>query len=311
MKTRITALLIVILAGLSASGAEYKREIFVNPDGSGDFATFGESFEAIRAYMDYDVVVHLAPGVYKEKVVVPSWIKNVTIVGEDPLTTIITWDDYAGLRSMGTFRTYTVRVDADNVTFKNITFENSAGPVGQAVALHTEGDNLSFINCRFLGNQDTIFTGGEYTTLYFDHCYIEGTTDFIFGAATAVFDNCEIFCKSNSYITAASTPADVEYGYVLIDCDIKADPKVDNMKLGRPWRPYAGTLFINCNLDAPISPEGWHNWNNPDNEKTARYGEAGSTGRNGDMSRRAGWAKRLTDEEVARALYLRDRLAGK
>lgn len=303
--------MIVLLAGLAASGAEYKREIFVNPDGTADFATFGESFEAIRAYMDYEVVVHLAPGVYKEKVVVPSWIKNVTIVGEDPLTTIITWDDYAGLRNMGTFRTYTVRVDADNVTFKNITFENSAGPVGQAVALHTEGNNLSFINCRFLGNQDTIFTGGEYTTLYFNDCYIEGTTDFIFGAATAVFDNCEIFCKSNSYITAASTPADVEYGYVLIDCDIKAAPEVTDMKLGRPWRPYAGTLFINCTLDAPVSAVGWHNWGNADNELTARYGEAGSKGRYGDMSRRAGWAKRLTDEEVARALYLRDRLAGK
>lgn len=291
--------LLVIAIGINASAANYKREIFVNPDGSGDFTTINACFDAIRAYMDYDVVVHIANGVYREKVVVPSWIKNVTFIGENPDSTIITWADHANIDNMGTFRTYTMRIDGDWLTFKNLTIENNAPRLGQAVALHTEGDHLTFINCRFLGNQDTVFTGGEYTNLLFDHCYIEGTTDFIFGAATAIFNDCDIMCKADSYITAASTPIDVDYGYVFYKCRVNALPEVKAVYLGRPWRPYAYTMFIDCQLNAPIRPEGWHNWKNPDNERTARYGECGSAGPYADMSARVGWAKKLDDGEAS------------
>lgn len=295
----LTLLLLTLLATLGASGAQYKTEIFVDPNGKGDFKTITESLEAIRAYMDYDVTVHIANGVYNEKVVIPSWIKNVRFIGEDRDKTIIRCNDYAGRNNIGTFRTYTVRVDGDALTFENLTIENFAGPIGQAVALHTEGDCLTFINCRFLGNQDTVFTGGEHTRLYFDRCYIEGTTDFIFGAATAVFKDCEIFCKSDSYITAASTTEDVDYGYIFDNCKIGAAGNVQKMYLGRPWRPYAHTVFIDCTMEAPIRPEGWHNWGDANNEKTSRYGEYGSKGTYGDMSQRAGWAKKLTSKEVA------------
>ena len=291
--------MLTVLLGLSMNAAEYKKVIYVDPNGKGDFTSIVASLEAIRAYMDYEVTVHIANGVYNEKVIVPSWLKNVRFIGEDRDKTIIRCNDYAGRDNMGTFRTYTVRVDGDDITFENLTIENFAGPIGQAVALHTEGDRLMFVNCRFLGNQDTVFTGGERTRLYFDKCYIEGTTDFIFGAATAVFKDCEIYCKSDSYITAASTTEDTEYGYIFDNCTINASDKVTKMYLGRPWRPYGYTVFIDCKMEAPIRTEGWHNWNNPDNEKTARYGEYGSKGTYGDMSKRVSWSHVLSPGEVA------------
>ena len=199
---------------------------------------------------------------------------------------------------MGTFRTYTVRVDGTDITMRNLTIENNAEQLGQAVALHTEGDRLNFVNCRFLGNQDTIYTGGKRTRLNFSGCYIEGTTDFIFGPATAMFTGCEIKSKRNSYITAASTPEDVETGYVFIDCDLTAADGVDKCYLGRPWRPYAMTAFINCRMGSHITADGWDNWRNPDNEKTARYSEHGSTGPGANPDGRAAWSVRLTNAEA-------------
>ena len=151
--------------------------------------------------MDYTVTIYIKDGLYKEKLVIPSWGKNVQLVGESAEGTIITYDDHANIDKMGTFRTYTVKVEGNDITFKNLTIENNAAPLGQAVALHTEGDRLMFIHCRLLGNQDTIYTGREGTRLLFTDCYIEGTTDFIFGPATALFERCTIHSKRNSYIT--------------------------------------------------------------------------------------------------------------
>lgn len=302
MKTRIISLLLILLpafAGSMANAAEYKREIYVNQNGTGDFTTITEALEAVRAYMDYDVTIHIANGTYKEKVIIPSWLRNVNFIGENADSTIITFDHHANIDKMGTFRTYTVRVDACDVLFKNLTIENNAPQLGQAVALHTEGDKIRFVNCRFLGNQDTIFTGGKDCRLYFDHCYIEGTTDFIFGPATAYFKDCEIFSKRDSYITAASTPGNVRFGYIFDNCKLTAADGVKKVYLGRPWRPYAHTVFINCDMGAHIRPEGWHNWNNPDNERTARYGEYGSRGPGASQSGRVGWAMKVTESDAA------------
>jgi pectin methylesterase-like acyl-CoA thioesterase len=119
---------------------------------------------------------------------------------------------------MGTFDSYTMKVDGNDIVVENLTISNTAGEVGQAVALHIEGDRCVFRNCRFLGNQDTMFASGENSRQYYKDCYIEGTTDFIFGPATAVFEDCLIHSKRDSYITAASTPEWVDYGYVFIDC---------------------------------------------------------------------------------------------
>jgi len=304
MKTRIAALLLLIVyaSGLTAGAAEWKRDIYVNPDGSGDYTTITEALEGIRAYMDYTVTVHIANGTYKEKIIIPSWLKNVKFIGENADSTIITFDHHANIDNMGTFRTFTVRVDACSATFENLTIENNAPQLGQAVALHTEGDKLIFRNCRFLGNQDTIFTGGKNSRLYFENCYIEGTTDFIFGPATAYFKHCEIMSKRDSYITAASTPQDVKYGYIFDSCKLRALPGVKKVYLGRPWRPYAHTVFINCEMGPQIRPEGWHNWNNPDNEKTARYGEYGSKGPGATQEGRVGWAMKLTADDASACL---------
>ena len=300
MKTRITALLLMIVSAVAGmSAADWKRDIYVNQDGSGDCKTITEALELIRAYMDYTVTVHIANGVYKEKIVIPAWLHNVKFIGENMDSTIITYNHHANIDKMGTFRTYTMKVEACDATFENLTIENDAPRLGQAVALHTEGDRLIFRHCRFLGNQDTIFTAGNFSRVYFEDCYIEGTTDFIFGPATAYFKNCEIVGKANSYITAASTPKDVKYGYIFDRCSIKAKDGVEKLYLGRPWRPYAYTVFIECDLAPQIAGEGWDNWKDPANETTSRYGEYGSTGSGANPSARVSWAKQLTPEEVA------------
>ena len=302
IKNVCLSFLLIILAGaMSASAAEWKRDIYVNHDGTGDYRTITEAIEGIRAYMDYKVTVHIAPGIYHEKVIIPSWLRNVEFLGENPENTIITNAHHANINNMGTFRTYTVRIDGSDLTFRNLTIENNAPRLGQAVAVHTEGDCLRFINCRLLGNQDTLFAAGRNTRLLFDDCYIEGTTDFIFGPATVLFRQCQIHSKTNSYITAASTPEDVKVGYVFDRCRLTADPEVTKVYLGRPWRPYAATAFINCEMGPHITAVGWDNWRDPANEKTARYAEYGSKGP-GANGQRASWAKALSAEEAASLL---------
>ena len=277
--------------------------LVVARDGTGEFRTIGEAVEACRAFMDYTKVIYVKRGLYKEKLTVPQWLTNIQIVGEDRDETVITYDDHANIRlpgtdrTMGTFRTFTVRVEGNGITFKNITIENNAAQLGQAVALHTEGDRLTFINCRLLGNQDTVYTGTAGTRLLFKNCLIEGTTDFIFGPSTAWFENCDIHSRRNSYITAASTPRDVKYGYVFNRCRLTAAPGVTKVYLGRPWRDYGYTLFMNCEMGAHIRPEGWHHWEKR-REQTARYAEYNNSGPGAKTDGRAPWSRRLTDKEA-------------
>jgi len=306
---RTILLLIILMAALSPSLAKNKYDnpdtIFVARDGTAEFRNIADAVEVCRAFMDYHKVIYVKRGTYKEKLVIPSWLTNIEICGEDRDQTIITWDDHANIRlegtekAMGTFRSYTVRVDGSHITFTNITIENNAAKLGQAVALHTEGDCLLFRNCRLLGNQDTVYTGVAGTRLLFRDCYIEGTTDFIFGPSTAWFENCEIRSKANSYVTAASTPAGTDYGYVFNRCRLTAEPGVSKVYLGRPWRPYAYTLFMHCELGSHIVGAGWHNWNNADNEKTARYLEYDNTGAGAVIGQRVTWARQLTKKEAA------------
>lgn len=256
---------------------------------------------------------------YKEKLIIPSWLTNITICGEDRDNTIITRDDHANIKMpvggldseaavkgkpMGTFRTYTLKVQGSYITLKDITIENNAAKLGQAVALHTEGDHILVLNCRLLGNQDTVYTGVGGTRVAFYDCYIEGTTDFIFGPSIAWFQNCEIHSKANSYITAASTPAGQKYGYVFYKCRLTADKDVDKVYLGRPWRPFAATIFMDCELGKHIRPEGWHNWNNAKNEETARYAEYGNKGEGASTKNRVKWSKQLSKKEAAKVTLL-------
>ena len=291
--------LLLLLSVVSAAWAQERQDtIVVSRDGTGNFRTLQEAIESARAFMDYTVTIYVKNGVYKEKVIVPSWVENIDIIGEDRDKTIITYDDHANINKMGTFRTYTVKVEGSDITFKNLTIENNAAQLGQAVALHTEGDRLKFINCRILGNQDTIYTGAKFTRLYFKDCYIDGTTDFIFGPSTALFEDCIIHSKRNSYVTAASTPKEAKYGYVFKHCKLTAEPGVDKVYLGRPWRPYAYTLFIECELGKHIVPAGWHNWGKQSNEETARYMEYKNTGEGANVSERVAWSKQLKKKDA-------------
>lgn len=302
--------LVLALAGTLAVNAANKYDnpdtLFVARDGTAEFRNIDDAIEVCRAFMEYHKVIFVKKGTYKEKLIVPSWLTNIEICGEDRDNTIITYDDHANVfipgtdRKMGTFRTYTVRVDGNDITFRNITIENNAARLGQAVALHTQGDRLAFVNCRILGNQDTVYTGGINTRLYFKDCHIEGTTDFIFGPSTAWFENCTILSRTDSYITAASTPQDVEYGYVFNRCKIVAAEGVGKVYLGRPWRPYAHTLFMNCQLGKHILPVGWHNWSNTQNETTARYCEYDNNGEGAATKERAAWTRQLTKKEAAK-----------
>lgn len=328
MKKLLTALFAIALSATAAMAAnkyDNPDTIVVARDGTGEFRNISEAIEVCRAFMDYHKVIYVKRGTYKEKLEIPTHLTNIEICGEDALTTIITWDDHANImmpsaydpiaierhptadnqhptpsnyHPIGTFRTFTLRVCGSDITLKNITIENNSARLGQAVALHTEGDRLRFIGCRFLGHQDTVYTGRGGTRLLFRDCYIEGTTDFIFGPSTAWFENCTIKSKANSYITAASTPADVEYGYVFNRCRLIADEGVTKVYLGRPWRPYAYTLFMNCTLGSHIVPAGWENWRNPDNEKTARYAEYNNSGEGANTKQRVAWSRQLTKKEV-------------
>lgn len=298
MMSKVLGLLLLLVVVSGTWAQERQDTIVVSRDGTGNFRTLQEAIESARAFMDYTVTIYVRNGVYKEKVIVPSWVENIDIIGEDRDKTIITYDDHANINKMGTFRTYTVKVEGSDITFKNLTIENNAAQLGQAVALHTEGDRLKFINCRILGNQDTIYTGAKFTRLYFKDCYIDGTTDFIFGPSTALFEDCIIRSKRNSYVTAASTPKEAKYGYVFKHCKLTAEPGVDKVYLGRPWRPYAYTLFIECELGKHIVSAGWHNWGKQSNEETARYMEYKNTGEGANASERVAWSKQLTKKEA-------------
>ena len=308
MKRVFITLLVAVCAITAVKAAnpyDNPDKLVVSRDGTGQFRTIGEAVEVCRAFMEYHKVIYVKNGIYKEKLIIPSWLTNIEVCGESAEKTIITYDDHANIRltatnlPMGTFRTYTVKVEGSDITFKNITIENNAAKLGQAVALHTEGDRLLFVGCRLLGNQDTVYTGVGGTRLYFKDCYIEGTTDFIFGPSTAWFENCTIQSKANSYVTAASTPKDVAYGYVFNNCRLTAAEGVTKVYLGRPWRPYAYTLFMNCELGPHIVPQGWHNWGKTTNEQTARYLEYGNTGEGANVSGRAPWSKQLTKKDAA------------
>ncbi|WP_416438163.1 pectinesterase family protein [Phnomibacter sp. MR] len=301
----IVMLLFVAVAALQAQTSnpqQYKYIFAVAQDGSGDYTSIGEAIKAMRGYPLAPITLYIKNGVYKEKLEILANNTDISMIGESVEGTIITFDDYSGKPyekgKHGTFSSYTVKVSGNRFTAQNITFENSSGRVGQALALYVDADQALFINCRFVGNQDTIFTGGELCRQYFLKCDIEGTTDFIFGPATAVFDSCNIRIKVNSYITAASTTAGKQFGYVFRHCNITADSSVTKFYLGRPWRAHAKTVFMYCELPAQLAPVGWHNWDNPANEQTTFYAEYKNIGPGAATAQRVPWSKQLTKKEA-------------
>ena len=274
------------------------KVIVVDGNGTGDFRNIQQAIDSVRAFNpDGWVTIYIKNGCYKEKIEIPTHICSIRLIGENRDKTIISFDDHAKINNMGTFKTYTLKICGNDILVENLTVENMAAPVAQAVALHVEGDRIVFLNCRFLGNQDTVYAGRENSRQYFENCYIEGTTDFIFGPATCWFENCQIYCKRNSYITASSTPQNVQYGFIFNNCTVTLADSVTSVYLGRPWRPYAMTVFMNCYFPKGIAPAGWDNWKNPENEKTARYSEYNNSGEGSKTEARVKWAKQLTKME--------------
>lgn len=286
-----------IVSAQTSNPQQYKYIFTVAKDGSGDFTYIQDAVDAMRVYPLQRITLYIKNGVYKEKVVLPPDNTDVSFIGESVDKTIIDFNDYSGRGRLTTFTSYTVKISGNRFRAENISFRNSAGPVGQALALYVDADKAVFKNCRFIGNQDTIFAAGENSRQLFDSCYIEGTTDFIFGPSTAVFSNCIIYAKSNSYITAANTTPGKGFGFVFMNCDIQADSLVTKLYLGRPWRAHAKTVFINCHLPAAIMPQGWNNWGNAENEKTVLYAEYKSRGPGAASSNRVHWSRQLTAKE--------------
>lgn len=305
--------------------------IHISQDGTGDFKSINEALDSLPKDNTSEQILYIHKGFYKERITVS--VPCVTFVGENAENTILSYDLYARMMmkdgsKRGTFRSYSCLVDTHDFTARNITFENSAGKgtdVGQALALYADGDRLFFENCRFLGNQDTLFTGplppkeiepngfigpkqssqrinGRH---YYKNCYLEGDIDFVFGSATAYFEGCTFFSKYtgkeiSSYVTAASTPAEQEYGYVMENCRFESNCPADNAYLGRPWREYAKTVLINCFMDNHICKEGWHDWNKEAAHEHTFYAEYGSFGPGAAMEKRPSWIHRLTETDLAR-----------
>ncbi|MDQ3277874.1 MAG: pectinesterase family protein [Bacteroidota bacterium] len=284
--------------GQTANPHQYKYVFTVAKDGSGDYTFIQDAIDAMRVFPLLPITLYIRNGVYNEKIELPANNTDVTFVGESAEKTIIAFNDYSGRGKHTTFTSYTAKISGNRFVAENITFANTAGPVGQALALYVDADKAVFRNCRFLGNQDTIFAAGENARQLFVNCYIEGTTDFIFGPSTTVFQACTIKAKTNSYITAANTTAGKKFGFVFLDCTIIADSTVTKLYLGRPWRAYARTAFIRCSLPAAIVPEGWHNWGNSENESTTFYAEYRNTGEGAATKGRVSWSKLLTEKEA-------------
>jgi pectinesterase len=284
------------------------KSMTVAADGSGDFKTVQEAINAAPVDKNASFKVHIKPGTYREKLTIPKDKGPILLLGEDPATTVLTFDDHAKTigadgKQLGTAHSASVTVRADDFTARNITFENSAGRVGQAVAVAVSSDRAIFRKCRFLGWQDTLWLRGNRQ--YFEDCYIAGHEDFVFGASAAWFERCELYCRLGGAITAASTPKEQPFGLVFSKSKITAAPIQERRAhnrptsvLGRPWRPYASVIFLNTEMSDVVAPAGWENWDNPTNEKTARYAEYHSTGPGANSQTRVAWSRQLTQAEA-------------
>lgn len=298
---KIIYTLLFLCLTLAAQAKEKGYDFVVAADGSGDFTTIQAAINAVPDYRkEKPTKILIRKGIYKEKVVIAQSKEKVQLIGEKGV--VITYDDYASKPNIfgdnkGTSGSASIYIFSPDFLAENITFENASGPVGQAVACHVGGDRAMFRRCRFLGFQDTLYTFGVNTREYYEDCYIEGTVDFIFGKATAVFNRCELHSLGAGFLTAPATPEECQYGYVFYDCKLTAAPEVaeGSVWLSRPWRPHGKAVFIRCEMGKHIHPEGFHDWGKPANQHTAYYAEYKCYGEGADTSKRAVWGHQLSN----------------
>lgn len=290
------------LSPASAAQSGSSSQVIVAPSGA-KFSSVQAAIDAAPAAGAPRWIIRVRPGRYHEAVQIPRGKAPISIIGDDPAATSITFDRKAsdpgadGV-AIGTFRSATMFVEGDDVVLENLTVENAAGPVGQAVALRLDGDRIIVRNSRLLGWQDTLLVNrGRH---YFEDTFIAGHVDFIFGAGTSFFSRCHVHAWRDGYLTAASTPADQPFGLVFVDSIITGEPEVKTF-LGRPWRDFAATVFVRTVMGAAVVAEGWNNWSQPERERTARYAEFGSSGPGAlALDRRVTWAKKLDAAEAGR-----------
>jgi len=275
--------------------------ITVAQDGTGDYTRIQDAINNSPAFPYRRIVIQVKNGTYYEKVHIPEWNPAISLIGESRANTIISYDDSFAKINLGrnsTFYTATVLVEGDSFIADNLTIKNSSGPVGQAVALALNANKSMILNCSIQGNQDSLYATGKDNKQYFRACSIEGTVDFIFGEATVWFENCRIHSLKNSCVTAASTAEGVAFGFVFKNCQLTADPNVTAVYLGRPWRIYAKTVFINCEMGQHIKAEGWDNWSKTEAEKTAFYAEYKCVGDGFKPDQRVRWSHQLRISEA-------------
>jgi pectinesterase len=309
----VTPLLLREPLDFNPVASDSKYDAVVSIDGSGTHTNVQSAIAAAPDNGTNAFTILIKAGVYEGPVMIPKEKRHLRLVGEEVENTVLTWPyNVNEPQSSNTFKFNPgVIVLGDDFQARNLTIQNTAGDRGQALAMMVNADRAAFEGCRLLGWQDTLMVNHGYH--YFTNCYIAGRVDFIYGSATAVFDHCEIHSKNGGYVTAASTPADREYGFVFLDCKLTGDEaawvdpkavspaksaKKRQAYLGRPWRANASVTFIRCEMEAHLRPEGWHNWGNITNETTARYAEYGSTGPGANPSARVTWAKALTEAEA-------------
>lgn len=278
------------------------RTLVVAQDGSGQYTTVQSAVNAVPANDTGWSLIYIKNGTYKEVVTVPTNKPHVSFVGQDENKTIITFNNYASKTkpdgtTYGTDGSASVFLKANDFFAYNLTFQNSAGNVGQAVALNVTGDRIVFRNVRVLGWQDTLYA--KSGRQYYYNADIEGVTDYIFGDATAFFDHCQLHNLSGWSITAHSrTSASETTGYVFNQCTITGTPSNSTI-LGRPWRAYARVVYLNCSMDASIATVGWNDWDNAANQSTAYFAEYNSTGAGAKPSTRVSWSHQLTSAQAA------------
>lgn len=303
LKYSFIALVFSWLISSAVFAGEY--DFVVATNGTGDFRTVQDAINAVPNFRKNETRILIKKGIYNEKLVLAGSKTNVVFVGEDRESTVLTFDDYALKKNrfgeeIGTTGSTSFFIFGDGFRAEDLTFSNSAGPVGQAVAVRIDGDQVVFINCHFSGFQDTLYPHGEKSRQYYRDCIIEGTVDFIFGWSTAVFDRCTIVCKDHGYITAPSTNEATPFGFVFLDCKITGSAQEGTFYLGRPWRPFGKAAFLRCEMGGMIKAEGWHNWDKPDAERTTFFAEYNNTGTGSSGDKRVKWSHQLNEEEASR-----------
>uniref|UniRef100_A0A0D9V020 Pectinesterase n=1 Tax=Leersia perrieri TaxID=77586 RepID=A0A0D9V020_9ORYZ len=296
-------------AGEGSGSATVVRSIFVNQNGGADFTSIQKAINSVPFGNNQWIRIHVAAGVYKEKVSIPMNKSFIMLEGEGRQQTSIEWADFAGGGDSGTadsptFASYAPDFIARDITFKN-TYGVASGRMAPAVAALVAGDRSSFYRCGFVGVQDTL--SDLLGRHYYEGCYIEGAVDFIFGEGQSIFHGCDIWAASPvarasrgapGYITAQgrSSAADAS-GFVFRSCTVGgAAPAY----LGRAWRGYARVVFYQSDLSAAVVSLGWDAWGYKGKEETLEMVEEGCTGPGANRTGRVAWEKTLSDAELGK-----------